>query len=316
MAHSLQRVVRRFADATRALLKRPEKQRTGAETTGKPLSSTQPEFVPSGHFYSPLPDVAEVGRRAKKLFDTSVRTIPGVDLNVDAQLELLEELKKYYVDQPFTAQPTKGNRYHFENPMYSYSDALLLHCMLRHLKPRRVIEIGSGYSSAVTLDTNELFLGGQVQCTFIEPYPAVLHSLLKPTDLPTTEVLPVPLQEVELSLFHDLKANDVLFVDSTHVSKIGSDVNRIFFEILPELRPGVFIHFHDIFFPFEYPREWLEEGRAWNEAYLLRSFLQYNASFEIKLFNTYLAVHHRDLLAQWFPLCLRNTGGSIWLRRK
>ena len=122
--------------------------------------------------------------------------------------------------------------------MYSYSDALFLYFMLRHLQPRRVIEVGSGYSSAVMLDTNERFLEGTLRCTFIEPYPATLRSILKPSDAGQVEVLAVPLQEVELARFRELGPNDILFIDSTHVSRIGSDVNRIIFEILPELRPG------------------------------------------------------------------------------
>jgi hypothetical protein len=272
-------------------------------------------FAPPGHFYSPLPDLADVSRRAAQLFDSSVATIPGVELNEGAQLRLLEEFRTFYVDQTFGPHPTPGRRYHFDNPMYSYSDALFLHFMLRYLKPRRVIEIGSGYSSAVTLDTNELFLGGKAHCTFIEPYPAVLLSMLRPSDSESTEVLPVPLQEVDLARFRALAANDVLFVDSTHVSKIGSDVNRIFFEILPVLAPGVYVHFHDILFPFEYPRAWVDEGRAWNELYLLRAFLQYNTEFEIVLFSTYLGLRHRARIAELFPLCLNNLGGSIWLRR-
>jgi hypothetical protein len=273
-------------------------------------------FVPPGHFYSPIPDFQQARRDAHRLFDMSVSSIPGVDLNEPAQLALLEKFRPFYLEQPFTGEPSAARRYHFDNPMYSYSDALFLYFMLRHLQPRRVIEIGSGYSSAVTLDTNELFLGGKVRCTFIEPYPDVLLSRLRPTDASFIEVLPVPLQDVELSRFHELEANDILFIDSTHVSKLGSDVNRIFFEILPVLRPGVHVHFHDIFYPFEYLPAWAEEGRFWNEAYLLRAFLQYNRAFEVVLFNTFLAAKHRSRLEALFPLCLRNTGGSIWLRRK
>jgi Methyltransferase domain len=301
---------------TRTWLGRLLRPTNSVESAGPRQSVPKGQFVPPGHFYSPIPDLADVNLRAATLFDTSATSIPGVDLNEVAQLKLLKEFEPYYAEQPFTSEPTPGRRYHFDNPMYSYSDALFLYCMLRHLRPRRMIEIGSGYSSAVTLDTNDLFLGRQLKCTFIEPYPEVLRSMLRPGDLTSTEVLPVPLQQVELERFRELKANDVLFVDSTHVSKIGSDVNRIFFEILPELAPGVHVHFHDIFFPFEYPRGWVEEGRAWNEAYLLRAFLQYNADFEIVLFNTFLEIHHRALIAQLLPLCLKNLGGSLWLRRK
>ena len=124
-----------------------------------------------------------------------------------------------------------------------------------------------------------------------------------------------PLQEAPLSLFESLGENDVLFIDSTHVSRIGSDVNRLFFEILPRLRPGVLIHVHDVFYPFEYPRHWIMEGRAWNEIYVLRAFLEFNDRFEIVLFNTYLTQNQRHFIQERFPLCLANEGGSLWLRR-
>jgi len=96
---------------------------------------------------------------------------------------------------------------------------------------------------------------------------------------------------------------------------VGSDVNYIFFEILPLLRPGVFIHFHDVFWPFEYPESWIEEGRQWHEVYLLRAFLEFNRDFEIVVFNTFLETFHSDWFEKYMPLCLKNRGGSIWLRR-
>lgn len=118
------------------------------------------------------------------------------------------------------------------------------------------------------------------------------------------------------SLFAALQASDFLFVDSRHVCKIDSDVNRIFFEVLPALAPGVLIHFHDIVYPFEYPRAWIAEDRAWSELYLLRAFLQYDPAFEILYFNTYLEHFHEALIAERMPLCLESRGGSIWLRRR
>src|SRR5262249_23749926 len=124
------------------------------------------------------------------------------------------------------------------------------------------------------------------------------------------------LQDVPLSLFEELGPNDVLFIDSTHVSKIGSDVNHLFFQVLPALRSGVWIHFHDIYYPFEYPREWIYERRAWQEAYLLRAFLQYNSAFSIQFFTTFLETFYTHLFQNDMPLCLVQTGGSIWLRKE
>jgi hypothetical protein len=113
-----------------------------------------------------------------------------------------------------------------------------------------------------------------------------------------------------------LRSGDVLFVDSSHVAKIGSDVNSLFFDVLPNLAPGVVVHVHDIHYPFEYPKDWVFEGRAWNEAYLLRAFLTMNTDYEILLFNSYLSCFHIDEVAQLMPGWRINPGGSIWLRRR
>jgi predicted O-methyltransferase YrrM len=271
-------------------------------------------WQPPGHFYSPLPSISEVRENEESIFRTP-RELPAVDLNEEEQLQLFEIFKEYYKDLPFKDEQTDGLRYYFNNPNYSYSDAICLYAMIRHAKPRRVIEIGSGYSSCVTLDTNELFSAGTIACTFIEPYPELLLSLIKDTDKEVVNIISTKLQEVSLEQFSALQENDILFIDSTHVTKVNSDVNYIFFEILPSLNSGVYIHFHDIFYPFEYPKEWIYEGRAWNEDYLLRAFLQYNSRFRIVFFNTFLEHFFAEKFIADMPLCMKNTGGSIWLRK-
>ncbi len=178
-----------------------------------------------------------------------------------------------------------------------------------------MVEVGSGYSSCVTLDTNELFFDHSIECAFVEPYDALLRSLLKPDDLKRIDILTVPLQDVPVERFERLEANDILFIDSTHVAKIGSDVNHLFTRVLPSLKPGVYVHLHEIFYPFEYPRQWISEGRAWNEAYVLWAFLTCSSAFEIVAFNTFLEHFHRPFFEKHMPLCLENPGGSIWLRR-
>lgn len=273
-------------------------------------------FVPPGHFYSPLPDIPAVLEEWPRIAASDPESIPGIDLREEAQLELLEGWDRFYKEQPFGETKPPGLRYGFENPSYSYSDAIFYHCMIRQFEPRRILEIGSGHTTCVALDTSDRFFGGAIRVTCVEPYPQLLKELLLPGDLERVELYPLRLQDIPLALFGSLQANDILFVDSTHVSKIGSDVNRILFDILPRVRPGVLIHFHDIFYPFEYPRDWIEEGRAWNEAYVLRAFLQFNEQFEIVVFNTFLEMRHRALFESRFPLCLRNTGGSLWLRRR
>jgi hypothetical protein len=276
-----------------------------------------------GHFYSPIPDIDAIRRRADKVFETGVREIAGVDLNETAQLSLLDELIPFYAGQPFTSQKQEGLRFFFENNAFSYFDAIVYHCLLRRLEPHRVIEVGSGYSSCALLDTNERFFGGSIACTFIEPYPQLLLSLFQDDDRSRTTLIPSNLQDVDPEVFRELAANDILFIDSSHVVKTDSDVNYVFFEVLPRLQDGVYIHFHDIFHPFEYPPEWVYQGRAWNEAYLLRGFLQENSRYRIELFNSFLEVFHRDRITRQMPMCLRHaqqsmiptSAQSIWLKK-
>ncbi|MGB9774837.1 MAG: class I SAM-dependent methyltransferase [Methanomassiliicoccales archaeon] len=271
-------------------------------------------FAPPGHFLSPLPAIEDVENYEQIVSAARSRPdIAGIDLRVMEQIALLKEFAAYYKEQPFTEQPSKTCRYYFANDSYIYQDGLVLYCFLRHYRPRRVIEIGAGFSSAVMLDTNELFFGGAIDLTFIEPYPQRLRSLLRKSD--EVRIVEHKVQEIPISEFSRLEKNDILFVDSSHVVKLGSDVSYILFEVLPALKPGVLIHFHDIFWPFEYPREWYAEGRAWNEIHVLRAFLSYNISFEILCFNSYMAMFHRDLLSQLMPLALKGTGGSLWIRK-
>lgn len=272
-------------------------------------------YVPPGHFYSPIPNLDEVRANESAIFGSTPEVIPGIDIAETSQLQLLEEFKTYYAELPFPIHKTPPLRYFFENSAYSYSDAITLYCMIRHAQPKRVVEIGSGHSSCVTLDTNELFFSGGIKTTFIEPYPELLLSLIKSSDQESIRLIPNKLQEVDAEVFQSLEANDILFVDSTHVCRINSDVNRILFEILPSLKSGVYVHFHDIFYPFEYPKEWVYEGRSWNEAYALRAFLQFNSTFRIVFFNTYLEHFHRPFFEKHMPLCLKNTGGSLWIQR-
>jgi hypothetical protein len=187
--------------------------------------------------------------------------------------------------------------------------------MIRHLKPKKIIEAGSGFSSSVILDTNEKFMGSSINCIFIEPYPQRLESLLKDSDKEKVTIHKKRLQEVPMEIFQELTENDILFIDSTHVAKFNSDVNYVIHKILPILVSGVHVHFHDIFYPFEYPREWLLDGKAWNEQYILRAFLQYNKAFKIVMFNTYLESMYEPKIKNLFPLLYKNTGGSIWLKK-
>ena len=228
---------------------------------------------------------------------------------------MVQRFKKNYAELPFKSDKQPNIRYQFENNFYSYIDGIVLYSMIRLYKPKRIIEIGSGYSSANMLDTNELFFNNQIDITFIEPYPEErLNSLMKESDKNKTTLIQKDVQRVSLDVFKNLQAGDILFVDSTHAVKTGSDVNYILFEILPLLQSGVLIHFHDIHYPFEYPEDWVFSGFGWNETYFLKAFLMYNDQFEIQLFTEYLHRHHEAAFVD-MPFCIKGSGSSLWIEK-
>lgn len=270
-------------------------------------------FSPPGHFYSPVPSREEIVEAfARGSFGPP---FPGVDLNESGQYARLEKFAAWYPEQPFPEKPVPGRRFYLENPSYGHFDAIMLYSMLREARPRRIVEVGSGFSSAAMLDLNEQMLGGAVQFTFIDPDMTRLRPLLQPEDAGRVTLIEKRVQEVPLDAFAALGENDLLFIDSSHVSKIGSDVNRLFFDVIPALAPGVLIHIHDVAGNLEYPLQWLEQGRAWNEQYLLRAFLMYNPSFRMELFTSWLSNQRHAFLREKMPLCARGGGGQMWLRK-
>lgn len=271
--------------------------------------------VPPGHPYSPIPSDDDV-RRALARADAASRTLPGIDLREAEQLDLLERLLPLYGDLPFEDAPG-SHRYHYDNLYFTGSDAIGYALLLRHLRPRRVIEVGAGYSSALALDVDELFLGARTRFTFIDPDPARLRSLVPEAEL-VGRLVEGPVQDVPVGLFDELGPDDILAIDSSHVVKAGSDVQHLVDDVFPRLASGVHVHVHDVFYPFEYPPGWLATGCAVNEAYVLRALLQSGGAFEIVLFNTFLERYHRDWFAAHMPLVLagRYPTGGLWLRRR
>lgn len=272
---------------------------------------------PPGHFYSPLPSVDEVSRVAPRVWGPLPEGLPGIDLRVREQQKLFVKFLKHYQEMPFSEQKQDGFRYFFDNIYFCHADAVVLYCMMREFKPKRIIEVGSGFSSAAMLDTDEYFQRKTTKFTFIEPYPERLLKNITQEDASRVTILEKFVQDVDISIFKELKENDILFLDCSHVGKIGSDLLFLLFEVLPNLSNGVFIHFHDIFYPFEYPREWVEKNKwAWNENYFLRAFLLYNESFVVTYFNNYLGKMHKCMLEKYMPVALRNIGGSLWIRKE
>lgn len=272
-------------------------------------------LFPAGHFHSPIPSLEEARRYFDQIYNKE-KKLYSIDLNDEEQMILLERFFEYYKEVPFTEQKTEAYRYHYQNEHFKYSDAIFLHCMLRYIKPKRVIEIGSGYSTAVILDTNEHFLENWVTPVCIESYPERTLSLLKEEDKQKLQIVQKPLQEVEKRFFSQLEEDDILFIQSSHVSKFNSDVNYIIHEILPNLNRGVYICFQGVFPYFEYPRSWVEKGIAWNEMYVLRAFLEYNAAFKIVCFNRYLVEKYKKLLTTKMPLCLKFAGEGLWIKKE
>lgn len=271
---------------------------------------------PNGHFYSPVILIDEIKKRESEIWkNVEIDGIQGIKLRTKEQKELISLFSEYYKEIPFKSYKQKNIRYQFENDYYSYTDAITLYSMIRHYKPKNIIEIGSGFSSAVMLDTNEIFFNNSINLTFIDPYADRLYSQMTLEDKNKFKVIESDVQLISLETFKKLQSGDILFIDSTHVTKTGSDVNYILFEILPILKKGVLIHFHDIFYPFEYPKEWVYKGLNWNEDYILKAFLMYNENFEIKLFSEYLHRHHKNIFKE-MPLAYNNEGGNLWIEKK
>jgi Methyltransferase domain len=280
-------------------------------------------FAPPGHFYSPLPSEADVERYATEMFGRGPEHLAGLDLDVDGQLATLETLGPLTRDLHFDADPGGSTRYYWDNDGFGPGDAVVLAAIMRDAKPSRIIEVGGGYSTALMLDVAERYLATAPEITCIDPEPNRLHALLRPGDEERLTLHPSIVQAMPISLFEGLRARDILFIDSSHVLKLGSDVAFLLLEVLPRLATGVLVHVHDIACSFEYPREWYEEGRAWNEAPALRAFLAFNNTFRIRFFCDFLMRFEREAVAKHMPIALRqpkavpigNTSVSLWIER-
>jgi len=296
----------------------PEARRAATATLVQtpPPDSIYLRFAPPGHYYSTIPDPAQLIPHQDRIFSRARQPLPGIELDDAAMLRLLDAFAPYYQDFPFVDEPRPGFRFHMDNGVYSRGDAVVLYSMLRSQKPRRVVEVGSGMSTCLLLDVNRLFFGNSIELLSVDPYPERMLELIGPEERRQLTVIPKRLQDVDPTIFSSLCRGDILFFDSTHVAKCDSDVNHIFFDILPAIAPGVHVHFHDMFYPFEYPKDWLLEiGAAWNELYMMRTFLQYNREFRVNLFSDYVALFLAEHVQRTIPVFMRGIGSSLWLER-
>jgi hypothetical protein len=276
---------------------------------------TQPAFA-NGHFYSPVVDTDEATRDEQLIWQAG-KTPRGIDLNPTGHEELLcrvfpalLEGYDYPVEGP--ADEELNHFYDF-NGQFDRQDPRVLFCLLKMIRPQRIVEIGSGYSTLLMKDVNDRFLNGTASITCIEPHPRPF--LFRSSKSGEIELLQKRVQEVDEAIFAKLRERDVLFIDSSHVSKTGSDVNRILLDILPILAPGVYVHFHDIFLPCDYPQRWVcELGFSWNEQYMLQAFLAFNPYFSVIYGSAIARERHTDSLAALLGDNPMN-GGSLWLRR-
>lgn len=267
------------------------------------------------HFYEPLPDPVDVARAL-----TTRSELVGLDLRPERQLELLTELQQWkseYDGLP-TAEAESTDGFYLDNTLFGSVDAEMLYALIRRFRPRRIFEIGSGYSTLVSaraVRANESETGVQAEITAYEPYPT---ELLRRGAAGIARIDERRLQDVPLDDFAQLEENDILFIDSSHVVATGSDVYIELLDIVPTLAPGVVVHVHDVFLPAEYPRKWLMEDRYfWTEQYLLQAFLAFNDSFEILWAGHYVHLEHPEALRAAFASYARRPAspGSFWFRR-
>ncbi len=291
---------------------------TGATTDECLKHGALPMMV---HFYSPVPDIEDLKQRGiwqKK------SAMAGIDFRPDAQLAELRRLGKAYGEECDWPMHATANRHEFytHNNSFGFGCAAGLHTILRDSKPKRVIEVGSGNSSLVIAKALALNLhdGLATDYTIIDPYPRdIIRDGLKGL----SRLLDQRVELCDPKMFTALEAGDVLFIDSSHVTKVGSDVNFLILEVLPLLKPGVIIHFHDIPMPYEYPQVYATNPKFrmfWNESYLLQAFLACNKEFEIVLAMAFIQEEHMNVFCASFPKfkLAENwaNSGSLWIRRK
>ena len=263
------------------------------------------------HFYQPIPDTQSL---PETLWNRPSKLV-GVHMNDAMQLDLLRDRFPKFRDEyeGFPTKPTgEPGRFYLNNHLFEDIDALVAYCMVRHFKPRLIIEVGSGFSSLLLGEAATRNKHSALVC--IEPFP---REFLREGFPGLQSLMEKQIQDIDLDFFSQLQSGDILFIDSSHTIKIGGDVNYLFLEVLPRLKPGVIVHVHDIFLPFDYRRDWvMKEFRFWTEQYLLQAFLIFNSEFEVLMANGYLNHYHRAHLKATFPSLSSWGGGSFWMRRK
>jgi predicted O-methyltransferase YrrM len=236
-----------------------------------------------------------------------------IDLRSAEQLQLLDSFSRIDVSDLMHQMDNNALRYKKNNGRFNLSDAIVLHCMMRTVQPKRIIEIGCGMSSCMMLDTNEQYFNHSIDCTFIDIDLSAFHTFCRAGDIAGNTVTESPIQDIDIATFTALREGDILFIDSSHIYQPGSDVFDIIHRILPVLRHGVYIHVHDMFHDFQYPVEW--NNTEWNEQETIFHILQSKPQYHMQFFTSYMAHNYPDIFRQTFPSLVHTAGGSLWLKK-
>lgn len=262
------------------------------------------------HYYDPLFDYKEA----------AARKLP-TPLSLDGQAQLSVLRKFHYTEEwaslPMEPQPGNPPRYHYRNGAFEFLDAECYYGVIRQLKPARILEVGSGFSTLLAMEAirkcREDDSTFRCDITCIEPYE---RPFLESLDI---RLIRAKVEDVPVSHFESLNSGDILFVDSSHVIRPGGDVLHLILGVLPLLKRGVWVHFHDIFLPNAYPSAWLSnEFRLWNEQYLLEAYLAGNRDYEVVIALNYLSKQYGSELGSIFPNFEKYPGiapGSFWIRK-
>jgi predicted O-methyltransferase YrrM len=223
-----------------------------------------------------------------------------VDFDIPAQLGRLNEWHRYADEWNFTSAES-GHQFHLNNGFFETVDAEVAYSLVREQKPKRIIEIGGGNSTrllAMALRRNgEESSPGELVTIEPDPDEQLRHGFPG-----LTRLFQMRVQEMPAKYFDQLEAGDILFLDSTHVVALGSDVVYEILEILPRLKPGVLVHFHDIFMPAEYPEKFVKQNLCfWGEQYMLQAFLCGNRNFRVMWASSMMQLAYPKILRGVFP---------------
>jgi predicted O-methyltransferase YrrM len=280
---------------------------------GRRLAERAGVQVVVASYDSPVPRLSDL---PSEVFTTK-SLLRGIDWDPGRQMAWLESDLAPYLSEftPARGRELPAGEFTLDNGTFESVDAELLYAIVRRLRPARLLELGTGYSTLVArlaLDRNAVDGAGGTLDSF-DPYPS--SQVMARSDL-REGVCRMTAQRIDGALIEGLEANDILFVDTSHTVKIGGDVNRIVLDLLPLVRPGVAVHFHDIFLPRDYSRAHIAGAHFWNEQYLVQAFLAGNREWEVLVGGNAVAHAHPQRLRDLIPSFSQGVEpGSLWLRR-